>query len=38
LQIEQFKAENKVKLTESQEEKLNDLINSLQDHATISAL
>ena len=38
LQIEQFKSENRVKLTESQEEKLNDLISSLQDHATISAL
>ena len=38
IQIEQFKTENRVKLTETQEEKLNNLINSLQDYATLSAL
>ena len=37
-QIEQLKSENKVKLTPSQEEKLNDLINRIHDNATISAL
>jgi hypothetical protein len=36
--IEQFKSENTVKISEAQEEKLNNLINSLLDHATISAL
>ena len=38
MQIEQLKSENKIKLTPSQEEKLNDLINRIHDNATISAL
>ena len=37
LQINQFKTENRVKLTPTQEEKLNDLINGIEDYATISA-
>ena len=37
MQIEQFRAENKLKLTATQEEKLNDLINSVQDYAILSA-
>ena len=38
IQIEQFISENRVKLSENQEEKLNNLLNSLQDYATLSAL
>ena len=38
IQIQQFLSENSVKLTETQKEKLNDLLNSVSDYTTISAL